>query len=121
MWIQSPWYEEIISGKKTIEGRVGKEDKFRHLVGKKLVIKNPNKKKENIVKVIDLKHYDSLDEYVDASGWENIAPHRSSSDDTLVAYRSIYDRDGNQVFSDENIALKGGMNAIYIKIESQSC
>ena len=64
MWIQSPWYEEIVETKrKTIEGRVGKEDKFKHLVGKNLIIKN--KDMSNIVKVTDLKHYDTLDEYVD--------------------------------------------------------
>ena len=112
MYVQSPWYEEIVSGRKTIEGRPGRIDKFKALINTTIILKN----KQNSITafVTDVKHYDTLAEYVDGSGWENIAPHANSRDDTIKLYHNIMDRDGNQVFSDKSIRQRGGMNAIYL-------
>jgi len=117
LWIQSPWFEEIENGRKNIEGRAGRENKYNYMIGKQIIIKNPKQKyKSLLAEVIDVKHYDSLEEYIDGSGWQNIAPHMNSKEKTLEAYHNIYDRYGNQVFSDKNIIRRGGMNAIYIKL-----
>lgn len=114
LYVQSPWYEEIVSGKKTIEGRSGPYQKFKEWIGGELALENKNSK--IIVKVIDVKHYDTLEEYIDKSNWKNIAPHMDSREETIQAYRDIIDRDGHHVFSDENIKSHGGMNAIYLQL-----
>lgn len=115
MHIQSPWYEEIMSGRKTIEGRAGSLEKYNHLIGK--VISITNGKEYNNVRVTDIKHYNSLEEYIKNSGWNRIAPHTKSEEETFEAYYKIYDRNGNQVFSETNVKKRGGMNAIYLSSE----
>lgn len=112
MHVQSPWYDEILSERKIIEGRNGPMDKF--INRKKMIIKNDVD--FALVDVIDVKHYNNLHEYVNGSGWENIAPHVSSYEETILEYRKIKDSKGEYVFSDDMIKSKGGMNAIYLKL-----
>jgi len=112
--IQSPWFDKILSGKKTIEGRNGPLSKFTNYIDKLILITNDVN--NALVKIIDVKHYDNLYDYVNESGWRNIAPHTNSYEETIEAYRQIKNSDGEYVFSDEMIKLKGGINAIYIKL-----
>jgi ASC-1-like (ASCH) protein len=114
MFIQSPWYEEILKGTKIIEGRAGHKGRFDHLIGKIFTIKN--KTHSTKVKLVKVEHYDTLDDYINASGWENIAPHTHSKEGTFEAYKNIYDTDGVQVYSDRNIKKREGMNALYLSL-----
>lgn len=98
----------VAKGKKTIEGRVGHEGKFDHLVDEIIVVKKPKSDDNLSVKVTDVKHYDNL---VDKSGWEKITPYTKSR------VQKIRDKNGNTVFSDENVSERGGMNAIYMKLQ----
>lgn len=112
--VQSPWFDEILSGRKIIEGRNGPLSKFNDFINKTILITNDI---NNVsVNVLNVKHYDNLYDYVNESGWQNVAPHTNSYEETIKAYRQIKDCDGKYVFSDEMIKLKGGMNAIYLKL-----
>ena len=55
-----------------------------------------------------VRHYPSLPAYLEAEGWQNVAPHLHSFEETLAAYREFY--------SDAAVAAGGGMNAIQIEV-----
>ena len=70
-----------------------------------------------VVRVIAVYHYDTLEAYIDGSGWKTVAPHCSSREETIAAYRKIVDVNGDLVFSDAAIQREGGMNALLIRRE----
>jgi len=103
--IREPWLELIRTGKKTVEGRPGPKSKFSRWIGKDL--KLISGKQEVIVSVIDVHHYDDLNSYLDGEGWEKVAPHLKSREETLQAYHQFY--------TDNDIKTRGGMNGIVLK------
>jgi ASC-1-like (ASCH) protein len=117
MRVQSPWFEDIQAGIKTVEGRVGPLAKHSQTAGQRVKIEGI----ENInvsfyVTVIKVVHYDTLGQYLIGCGWENVAPHVTSHEAAVAAYRAIRDADGNEVFSDANISACGGINALHLKL-----
>ncbi len=107
---QEPWYSEIVSGRKRVEARVGKPNHYNSYIGNYVSISIG---RQSITKrVIDVRHYETLHEYIVAEGWQNVAPHVVSEEAALTAYRQIKTKTGAQVYSDENIASRGGVTAI---------
>ena len=109
--VDEPWLSEIISGRKTIEGRSGSRDKFSPYIG--TVAEFYSYKQTCQVYIIDVKHYPTIDEYLFQSGWKNVAPHEKSLESTRAAYYGFYDKDGDP---EDLIRQKGGYCAIIIKM-----
>jgi ASC-1-like (ASCH) protein len=121
MFIQDPWYTLIIKGEKTVEGRPASFNRYEKYIGKYIKIIGPNNR-ESTVRIIDVRHYLDLKEYVTTEGWKRIAPHTGSNENAIDAYRKIMMKDYNsgkmiQVFSDERIKHKGGICAIALKVK----
>lgn len=103
--MQEPWLTEIVSGRKTIEGKRGDMSKFTPLIGQDVLFFNSQ---QSVVRrVIAVRHYNTLDEYLEKE-WQAAAPHVDSKAAAKAAYLSIRLKDGSQVFD----PLPQGMNAI---------
>jgi ASC-1-like (ASCH) protein len=118
MDVQQPWLDEIDAGRKTVEGRTGPLSKYKPLIGNIIEMYDPAQPSHKFkVLVTDVRHYDTLESYINAEGWEAIAPHTGSIGATFAAYYSIYmdTPDGRvQVFSPDRIRARGGINAVQI-------
>jgi ASC-1-like (ASCH) protein len=119
MDVQQPWLDRIYDGSKTVEGRTGSIGKYDDIIGKVIEMYDPADQEFRFpVLIVAVRHYDTLDEYIRAEGWQNIAPHTGSMKATQQAYADIYMPSGNgpvQVFSKERVAARGGINAIEVK------
>lgn len=109
--VQTVWLEQIKNRRKTIEGRTGNTTKFQDWVGEVAIFTDGNLRVPVIIRKV--KHYNTLDEYIDACGWENVAPHLNSRAETIIAYLAIVDSEGVQVFSPQQIARRGGICALH--------
>lgn len=104
--VQEPWLSYIATGVKTVEGRAGPAEKFARWIGHRAIFYSAMQ--EVVVEVLDVHHYDTLDEYLAAEGWQKVAPHLSSLDGTIKAYLGFYSRD--------KIKSIGGMNGIVVRV-----
>lgn len=110
--VQDPWLKMIGIDEKTVEGRVGPEHKFDEWIGKPAIFFMDEK--EVPVAICSVRHYDTLDAYLEAEGWKNAAPHLSSLEETKKAYAAIELPTHEKVFSEERIKRLGGINALHI-------
>lgn len=115
LFIQSPWFEQIISGRKIVEGRVAPLSKYKGLVNQ--VIRITNGRLRMRVQVLSVQHYPTLISYITSVGWQNCAPHAVNYDDAVQKYLDVTTGDppfGSQVFSEQRIKEKGGITALTI-------
>jgi hypothetical protein len=68
-----------------------------------------------------VRHYTTLQQYIDAEGWKEIAPHTNSNEAALKAYKEVKMPDGSPVFSDKRVADRGGINAVELVVQSWNC
>lgn len=106
LFVNEPWLSAIRDGKKMVEGRAGPLEEFSGWIGKQA--RFYSSQQEVIVNVIDVHHYDTLQEFLDAEGWKNAAPHLNSLEETVNAYLQFY--------PDDYISKHGGMNGIIISV-----
>lgn len=102
--VSEPWLGYIASGRKRVEGRTGGANKWRQWIGTDAIFFNDNRR--ITVKIIDIRHYDTLYDYLDNEGYSNVMPHAHSYQDAVDAYHKFY--------SDNDIIKRGGMLAIEI-------
>lgn len=69
---------------------------------------------EVIVRVLDVAHYDTVDELLDDYGFKIISPASLNRSNFLKALRSIRAQHAS-VFSDRNVERKGGVNIILFR------
>lgn len=115
LFTQDPWFTEIKDGRKTVEARIGPADKFTDLVGKTVKVKMGKEKLK--VKVNDIRHYDSLSEYVKKEGYKKVAPHTKSDADAIKKYLELKNKAGDVIYSEEAIKEKGGIIAIEFELQ----
>ena len=110
--VQQPWFDEIMNGRKTVEGRVGKLEQFNYK-GKRIAFKYAS---EIVIAVVsDVVHYDSLDAYIRGEGFAKVAPQTDSDDAAIAAYLSVT-ADDKQVFDSQRVTNEGGIVAIRFDI-----
>jgi ASC-1-like (ASCH) protein len=107
LFVNEPWLSSIRDGMKTVEGRAGPLIEFSGWVGKKA--KFYSKEQELIINVLEVHHYATLNDYLNAEGWQNAAPHLSSFEETVNAYLQFYPED--------YIRDHGGMNGIIVSVQ----
>jgi ASC-1-like (ASCH) protein len=125
MEVQEPWFSSIgeadFTKRKTVEGRVGNATKHLYLKDKIVKIKSGNR--YLYVKIKQIEHYDTLEEYVQAEGWKNVAPHANSYLDTLEKYSQVMTFNPTKdylikVFGTDRIKEEGGINALHLELLS---
>jgi ASC-1-like (ASCH) protein len=115
IFTQDPWIDEIISGKKTVEARVGTVDQYEKMVGKKVKIVGSGKKV--IAKVTAIRHYKDLDSFLQKEGWKAVAPQTKSEKAAKEAYLEITSKNGAKIYDDVLVRDKGGIVALEFEIE----
>ena len=106
LFVNEPWLSAIRDSKKKVEGRAGRLEEFSGWIGKQA--RFYSSEQEVIVNVIDVHHYDTLQEFLHVEGWKNAAPHLNSLEETVNAYLQFY--------PDDHISQAGGMNGIIISV-----
>ena len=118
--VQSPWFEQIVNGEKTIVACVGPLSYYKKLVNQVITVRNYRRNTYINVQIIAVQHFDTLIEYISAVGWKNCAPRAVDFDDAVHKYRMTrtgytnHPPHGTLVFSNENIQWSGGINALTI-------
>lgn len=105
LYVTFPWGGLLASGVKTVEGRAGPLSKFSPWVGNCIRIHGGGVAFNAVV--VAVRHYATIEEYLEFEGWSRVAPHLADHADALKVYRNFY--------SDEHVKQKGGMNAIQIQ------
>ncbi len=112
IFTNEPWYTLITEGKKTVEARVGKPDRYKKMMKSDVEMRCNGQKTMIVVK--DVRHYDDLLSFLKAE-LKKTAPGMSETE-AKKAYLDITDKSGKQVYSPENISEKGGVVAIEFKL-----
>lgn len=124
--VRSLWWYLIRIGQKTVEGRkrsilrklLGLDESVNPrdidattLVGTEISIRSDSDHPSSIfrVKIIAIRYYNTLREYLEAEGWAKVLPHPTinSIEDAIAEY--------HKYFSDDDIAAAGGMVALEIR------
>lgn len=103
--VHEPWLTQIQKGKKTIEGRKGSRDRYISWIGDEVVFYNDTIK--IVVKIIEVRWYKTIYDYLTNENLEDIAPH--IGDDyhkVLEAYKKLGLKD---------IDMVNGFNAIVVQ------
>lgn len=123
--VQGEWFDEIVAGRKDVEGRASPKGKYDKYIGRVVQLSgatpNPDGRLPTILVMITaVRHYPDLDSYIVGEGWKRIAPHMGSNEKTREAYLSIMMPDGKggeqQVFSPERVAGRGGINGVELEV-----
>lgn len=104
--IKDPWLFYIQTGEKKVEGRMGDSNKYQSWIGK--TVKFMNRTRMFPVKVIAVRHYSTLYEFLDREGFNKVLPGIKSYTDAVSLYHQFY--------NDELIKNKGGMVAIEVSL-----
>lgn len=109
-----PWFDLILKGEKTIEGRTGDPSRHNFMLNQVITIVEPLSQEKVKRKVTDIKHYDNLKSYLDAH-WKEACPNAKTIAEATKLYLDVHNIAGMQVFSDENLARRGGINALKLE------
>ena len=109
--VSDPWFDQIQSGKKTIEGRVkfgffGKLNK-----GDKIKLSNSDKSKFITCTVENLEDFKNFHDLLDGEKLNKVFPDAKTVNDGLEIYKKFY--------KDEDIE-KNGVVAITLKVHEKS-
>jgi len=100
--IQSEVLQQIIDGRKTIEGRLGKEKFLRIKIGDELSIREDIYENGKIVgevedrlhlKIDGITKFHSFEQMLREAGYEKAIPTAKSLSDAVAAYRTYYSED----------------------------
>lgn len=105
---EEPWFSKIKDGSKTVEGR-----KF----SAKYCALRPGDTLEFfcegdsfLTEVVEVKHYQTLEEYLSAEGYQNVLPGINSFADALEVYLQYNSR--------EDLNVAGGFLGIHVKLKN---
>jgi len=115
--VQEQWFNEIKTGRKTIEVRAGPCSKYDEYTGKCIQLHSDNKSDLPIgVKIVSVEHYSDLESCLNHHAtWKKAAPQADELREAGILYANIRSKEV-LVFSEESVRAKGGINAITIEL-----
>jgi ASC-1-like (ASCH) protein len=90
--IDDPWFDYIASGNKTVEGKIRKGKALLMTVGSRLRIRS-NDGKIMYCDVVDLRPYDSFEQYLKEEGLANTLPGVKTVGEGLAVYAKYFEQD----------------------------
>lgn len=98
--LSEPWFSYVLSGKKTIEGRVNRGDYANMCVGDKIWFTNTSAGYERKIKttIDSIATYTTLEEYLLEEGLSNCLPDVSNISDGVSIYNNIYKNDTIELY-----------------------
>lgn len=106
--VREPWFELIVSGGKTVEGRPG--SKYAYLKGRVNRIILTSGERSAVATVKDVHLYPDLDSYL-ATEWRKCVPDAETIEEARRRYLDIK-VDGVAVFGPDGPKMAGGVTAI---------
>ena len=100
--VQEPYYSYIISGKKTVEGRINK-GKFAILNKGDIILLG---KEEIQFRVIKKTIYNTFEQMINSEGIENVIPDKKDVKDAINVYYTFYTRKQEKEFGVVAIKIK---------------
>lgn len=91
--VQEPYLTSILSGKKTVEGRLNKGKFLELQVGDVLRINN-----ESDFRVIAKNVYSNFREMIEKEGLNNVIPDKKAIDDAVMIYYKFYSKEDEQKY-----------------------
>jgi ASC-1-like (ASCH) protein len=88
MRIKRPYFDAIMSGKKTLEVRVGYDSITRLKAGELLQLETSQK--SGVVRIKAIRVYRDFADMLAAESWQQIVPQVNNQDDALSLLRGIY-------------------------------
>ncbi|WP_457619653.1 HisA/HisF-related TIM barrel protein [Methanopyrus sp.] len=93
MGLEEEYLNLIKEGKKTVEGRVKDDKRVRIKPGDKILFN-----RRLLVKVVDVREYDSFEEMLREEGLENVLPNVDSIEEGIEVYRRFYSSGKEKMF-----------------------
>lgn len=97
---ESALLDDIIAGRKTIEGRLDRGKFAEYQVGDKVWLRRDyrdeggqlrdGEPRQALVEIIAIRHYSSMREMVDTEGYEHVIPSARSLEDAIAEYDKYY-------------------------------
>lgn len=104
--ISDRWGESILSGSKTIEGRLTKPDSVASKVRSgDLICFRTQSNKEFIMRVLNARYYQTTRDYLKAEGIDKCLPGINSIDEGVAVYRAFYSQDAEARYGITAIAI----------------
>ena len=114
--VQQPWLEWIRVGQKTTEGRPGLPGTRDYMLQKIVDLYDPRRPSDVVQVMVDeVVHYPNLAEYLKKEG-TRVATPQLSTEEIAQLYAVIRSDNNTLVFSPEQIMLRGGINALHIRL-----
>lgn len=88
MRIKRPYFNAVMAGSKTLEVRVGYDGIKRYRVGDRISLETS--RVSGVVRIKDIREYDSLRNAITHEDWQHIIPDARSESDALERLREIY-------------------------------
>ena len=88
MRIKRPYYDAIMSGKKTLEVRVGYNSIKKLRSGQLLQLETGHT--SGVVRIKSIRIYDNFADMLATESWQQIVPQASSDEEALRLLRKIY-------------------------------
>ncbi len=86
----NPWFDLILSGKKTVEGRLNRGIYQRLKVGQVIHFRDTTTKRMMQVIIKDIRKYGSFRSYIANEGCDQVAPHLKTVDEAVATYQKFY-------------------------------
>ena len=129
LWIQQPWLDEVLTGRKTIEGRVlGTDRKSKWKEGDVVMVgQNAEDHDAQQAIVTKVRHYSTLYEFL-KNEWKMAAPQCSTMAEATAAYKAVMTtskgltQDGVNkgqsisAFDPRRIVARGGLVAVEFQL-----
>jgi ASC-1-like (ASCH) protein len=98
--VQEPYFSFIKLGKKTVEGRLGKDKYFSLQKGDLIKINNLE------VEVVGVTKYSSFKDMLITEGIENVIPDAKDLDGAVNVYYKFYSKEDEKTFGVAGISIK---------------
>jgi ASC-1-like (ASCH) protein len=108
--VHNPWFNKLKNGEKKVEGRKY-DSKYEGISEIEFECDGEVITK----KVVTVKHYETLYEYLNEEKYNLVLPGVTSLENAINIYLSFKNNKGEIAFSDENIKKAGGFTAIHIE------
>ena len=129
LWIQQPWLDEVLTGRKTIEGRVlGSDGQSKWKAGDVVMVGagvEDHDAQQAIVACV--RQYSTLYEFL-KNDWKKAAPHCTTMAEAVAAYKAVMTTskgtaaDGAPIgerisaFDARRIVARGGLVAVHLQL-----
>lgn len=107
MTLQKKWFDYVKNGQKVIEGRLKRRKFANFRIDDEIEISNDFNNDKLKIKIVDIKTYQTFEDFLKNNNIKNILPNIQSIEEGLDIYNCIYSKEEEKEF---------GIIAIFMKL-----